>query len=142
MTAQAGRLVLISIGGERIAACRSKSFKLANEPIDITSDDDAAWRTLLSGQVGSRTVEISVEGVWKNAAGDATVTRPEGILDAILADNPTLVTVAVEIPDAANTYGGSFMITAFDCSAPHDAETTFSATLTSSGPFEPTVVSA
>jgi TP901-1 family phage major tail protein len=139
MSAQAGRLVLLNIGGDRVAACRAKSFKIANEPIDITTDDDNAWRQLLDGAVGSRTVEISVEGVWK--AVSANLYRPEDILDAVLAGTPALVDAEVIVPGALNSYGGQFMITSFDFSAPHDDASTFSATLTSSGAFAPTPVS-
>jgi predicted secreted protein len=69
MTAQVGRAVLLQIlvGTEytTIAALISKSLTLNKEPVDITSDDDAGWRTLLEDIDGTKSVDIACEGILK-----------------------------------------------------------------------------
>ncbi len=45
-----------------VAGIRTKSFTIGNEPIDVTTDDSNAWRTLLA-EPGNRTVDVSGSGV-------------------------------------------------------------------------------
>lgn len=52
MTASAGRQITVHFGGnsptDLLAGVREKGVELNGEPIDITSDDDDGWRTLLT----------------------------------------------------------------------------------------------
>lgn len=45
-----------------VAGIRTKSFTIGNEPVDTTTDDSNAWRTLLA-EPGSRTVDVTGSGV-------------------------------------------------------------------------------
>ena len=65
MTASVGRNVTLTWGGAGIAGVKEKSFTLNNEPIDITSDDDGGWRTILD-EPGQKQVELKVSGVTKD----------------------------------------------------------------------------
>jgi len=65
MTAGVGRNVILSWGGAGIAGVKEKTLTLNNEPIDITSDDDAGWRNILAIP-GQKQVEIKVSGVTKD----------------------------------------------------------------------------
>jgi predicted secreted protein len=65
MTAGVGRNVTLTWGGAGIAGVKEKSFTLNNEPIDITSDDDGGWRTILDTP-GQKQVELKVSGVTKD----------------------------------------------------------------------------
>ena len=65
MTASIGRNVTLTWGGAGIAGVKEKSFTLNNEPIDITSDDDGGWRTILD-EPGQKQVDLKVSGVTKD----------------------------------------------------------------------------
>jgi predicted secreted protein len=65
MTAGVGRNVVLTWGGTGISGVKEKTFSLNNEPIDITSDDDAGWRNIL-GTPGQKQVELKVSGVTKD----------------------------------------------------------------------------
>ena len=65
MTAGVGRNVTLTWGGSGISGVKEKSLSLNNEPIDITSDDDAGWRNIL-GTPGQKQVELKVSGVTKD----------------------------------------------------------------------------
>lgn len=126
MTALAGRKVIVSLDGTPIAACRSKTITINKEAIDITSDDDDAWRALLESDAGSKSVDIKAEGVSKNTA----------LMNTILNNN-SLVQITVDAPGLGN-YEGSFHITSLELGAAHDDAVKFSASFQSSGAFDAT----
>lgn len=45
-----------------VAGAKTENFTINNEPIDITDKDDAGVRTMLNS-IGTKSVDISVEGV-------------------------------------------------------------------------------
>lgn len=61
----AGRTIIVRQGGEQIAGIRTKTLTFEGEPIDVTSDENDGWRTLLS-TYGTRGLTASVEGVTKS----------------------------------------------------------------------------
>src|SRR6478609_2283295 len=61
----AGRTILVRQGGQIIAGIRTKTLTFEGEPIDVTSDENDGWRTLLS-VYGTRGLTASVEGVVKS----------------------------------------------------------------------------
>ena len=63
-----------------IAGARSKSITINNEPIDITSDDDLGFRTLLDDPA-VRSIDMSIEGV----------TKDDDLITAATASSPTLL---------------------------------------------------
>lgn len=126
MSALAGRKVIIEVDGDPVASCQTKTFTINKEPIDITTDDDDAWRTLLDGDPGSRSVEIKVDGIAKSTA----------LMNQIL-NNDALVVITVDMPGLGN-YSGSFAMTSLELGAPHDNAVKFSASFQSSGVFDAT----
>lgn len=48
-----------------VAGVRTKSFTVANEHVDVTSDDSNGYRTLLA-EPGNRTLDYSCSGVTEN----------------------------------------------------------------------------
>lgn len=126
MSALAGRKVIVSLDGSPIAACHTKTLTMNKEPIDITTGDDDAWRTLLSGDPASRTVEFKVDGIAKSTT----------LMNQIL-NNDELVTLTVDMPGLGN-YEGDFMMTTLELGAPHDNAVKFSASFVSSGIFDAT----
>lgn len=65
--AGASRDLLIKKGATRIAGINSKSMSIAKEAIDITTDEDNGYRTLLA-EAGTKTLDISFSGVTKDLA--------------------------------------------------------------------------
>lgn len=61
----ASRDLLIKKGATRLAGINSKSIDVANEPIDITTDEDNGFRLLLD-VAGSSALDISFSGVTKD----------------------------------------------------------------------------
>ena len=60
-----GRDAILTISGQPIAGVTTKGLSIANEAIDVTSDDSAGYRTLMA-QSGTSTLDLSVSGVVKN----------------------------------------------------------------------------
>lgn len=112
-----------------IAGCQSKTITINNEPIDITSDDDSGYRTLL-GTAGVRSVDISLEGVTKDAT----------LIAAASAASPTLLKSYEIVIDGVGTLAGSFYAVNVELGAPTGDATTFSMSLQSSGTFTWTAV--
>lgn len=124
MTAQVGRDATLSLvdGTEEtlIASLTSKEMSVADEPVDITSDDDAGWRKLLADTSGTRSVDISVEGILK--------TNQVGVL----IEGGDDIGLAFNIP-TVRKITGTFRVTAYSTGAPTAEGVTFSATFQSSG---------
>lgn len=90
----AGRTIIVRQGGEVIAGIRTKTLNFEGEPIDVTSDENDGWRTLLS-VYGTRGLTASVEGVVKShqlkvaalsqaVISELTLTWPDGF--EVIAD--------------------------------------------------------
>lgn len=124
MTAKAGRQVLLQIldGTEyvTIAALTSKELTFNKEAIDITSDDDSGWRTLLEDIDGMRSMDISCEGVLK--------TNQVGLLAEGMED----VGLQFVVP-GIRKYTGTFRVGSFSTSGETADKVTFAASFSSSG---------
>ncbi len=125
MAASKGRSLLIKRGSTVIAGVRSKGVAINNEPIDITSDDDLGYRTLLT-EAGTMSIDLSVEGVSK----DATLLT----LAAAGGTGLMLTNVTVEYPDGG-IIAGNFFLNSFENTGPYNEAVTFTASLQSSGAF-------
>lgn len=90
----AGRTIIVRQGGQVIAGIRTKTLNFEGEPIDVTSDENDGWRTLLS-VYGTRGITASVEGVVKShqlkiaalsqaVMSELTLTWPDGF--EVIAD--------------------------------------------------------
>ena len=112
-----------------IAGCRAKTISINNESIDITSDDDAGFRTLLSDPA-VRSVDISLEGVTKDTT----------LITAATASSPTLIVSYEVVFEGVGTLSGDFYFSNIELGAPYNEATTFSASLISTGTFTWTAV--
>lgn len=63
--AAASRDIIVNKGATRIAGITSKSVAIGKEAIDITTDEDNGYRTLLD-VAGTKTLDISFSGVLKD----------------------------------------------------------------------------
>ena len=127
MSALVGRKVFVRRTPSMIllaAGKRTKSITINNAPIDLTSDDDSGIRQLLETDSAEKSIDMSIEGVTKDA----------GFMDNIIAGSYT-EDLAIEI-DGIGTITGRFFIASFAISAPYNEAVTFTAEFQSSGAFE------
>lgn len=124
MAAAKGRLLQILKNGVSIAGVRTKGVAINGEPIDITSDDDGGYRTMLDDP-GTMSLDLSIEGV----------TKDDTLLAAIAAGaNLKLTDITINYPDGA-TMAGDFFLNSLEESGPYNEAVTFTASLQSSGAF-------
>ena len=124
MAASSGRELLIKKGASVIAGVRTKTVTINGEPIDVTTDDDSGFRTLLADPA-TRSIDLSVEGITKDAS-----------LRAIVAGaGPQLLTdITIEYPNG-DVISGDFYLVSVEESGEYQDAVTFTASLQSSGAF-------
>lgn len=131
MAANIGRNFKIKRGSTVIAGVQSKGAAFNGEPVDVTSDDDAGFRTLLN-EVGVESIDLSVEGV----------TKDNDLRSAALSGTSLMLTdVNLEWPNG-DTLSGNFFLSSLEETGPTQDALTFSATLQSSGEWTYTAASA
>jgi TP901-1 family phage major tail protein len=125
MAGHNGRSLTIDWDTTTIVGVRTRGVSVTNDYVDVTTDDDNGWRTLLANP-GLRAVEVTVGGI----------TNDEILLAAIMAANVAVEAVAINLPTGLATpgdLGGDFLISGFEQSADHDGACEFSVTLMSTG---------
>lgn len=111
--------------GTPLTGMRTKTITMNNEAIDITSDDDLGWRTLLGDDPALRSMDMSVEGVTK----DDTL-----IALAMTGGSGLISEYEMEFPGWGKVTG-DFHIGTVELGATYNEAVTFSATISSSGPL-------
>jgi TP901-1 family phage major tail protein len=137
MAAQKGRDLLLKVdatgGGsyQTVAGLRASQLSFNADAVDSTSQDSiGAWRELLAG-AGLKTAGLRGQGIFKDAASDATVRG--------YFFNGTIVNWQAVIPDFG-IIQGLFQITGLDFAGRHDGEVTFEIALESAGALTFTAV--
>ena len=137
MAAQKGRALLIKVGDgaeseafTTVAGLRSSTITLNDETVDITTKDNAPYRTLLAN-AGIQSLTISGSGVFTDAAVEETLRGYLG--------SATLKNFQVVIPDF-QTYEGEFQLTSLEYAGEYNGEVTYSLTLESSGQITATQI--
>lgn len=124
MAASAGRQVIINWGNTSpatiIGGVREKGVELGGEPIDITSDDDAGWRTLLA-LPSQNEVNISLSGV----------TKDDTLKTAWFSGDRT-EECSIEFADGS-IITGTFFLATYNETGTYNEAVTFEATIQSSG---------
>jgi predicted secreted protein len=124
MAAANGRELKILKNNVAIAGVRTKTVAINGDPIDITSDDDLGYRTMLD-EPGTFSIDLTVEGVTKDAE----------LRSIILTGATTKLTdISIEYPDGS-TIEGDFSLVSVEDSGEFADALTFSASLQSSGPW-------
>lgn len=108
-----------------IAGMQSRSLTINNEPVEITNDDTAPQRELLSG-AGTKTLSISGSGVFKD---DQAINLFEDLANAP-AENEEELRVEFENGD---WYQGTFHLSSFEYSGEYNGARMFSVTLENAG---------
>ena len=120
-----GRELTIDWSTAVLVGVQSRGITNTNEMVDVTTDDDSGWRTLLASP-GLKSVEVTVSGI----ASD------EVLLAEFYNASTTGETLDVNLPSSLATPGtlsGTFHLSAFEQNADHDGAYEFSATFMSSG---------
>lgn len=117
-----GRALTIDWASTTLVGVRSKGYTITNDHVDVTTDDDAGWRTLLAVP-GLRSVEVTVSGISSDQVLIAEMM--ESTVDA--------ETLTVQLPTTTGTLSGTFVCSSFEQTGEHDGPVEFSATFMSSG---------
>jgi TP901-1 family phage major tail protein len=117
-----GRALTIDWDAVTLVGVRTKSYTVTNDYVDVTTDDDDGWRTLLSDP-GLRSVEVTVGGI----------SSDQVLLAEMMKANITGEPLTVQLPTTTGTLGGTFLVSSFEQSGEHDGSVEFSATFMSSG---------
>jgi len=122
MAALSGRKLRLKRGSTAIAGARSDSITINNEPIDITSKDDAGWRTYLA-DAGVRSIDCEVQGVTIDSTFLAL---------AVGAGSALLEAYTVEVL-GIGSFSGNFYLASLALTGEQADAVTFTATIQSSG---------
>ena len=117
-----------------LVGVRTRGMTVTNDYVDVTTDDDSGWRTLLA-QPGLRSIEVTVGGI----------SSDEVLLADIMAANVAATTLQGALPSSLASPGnmsGSFLVSSFEKTAEHDGAVEFTATFMSTGVVTYTASSA
>jgi TP901-1 family phage major tail protein len=117
-----GRNLTIDWASTTLVGVRSKGYTIANDYVDVTTDDDGGWRTLLANP-GLRSVEVTVSGISSDQILIAEMM--EATVDS--------ETLTVQLPTTTGTLSGSFLCSSFEQTGEHDGAVEFTATFMSAG---------
>lgn len=130
MAAQLGRTLALQLDTtgsgsySTIASIRTKSLKISNEDVDVTTGDSAnQWRELLAN-AGVKSMEIAFAGLFDDGVYINLVNT--------LAIAGTIRNFKITHP-ALGTYLAPFQISNFELSGEYNGALEFTATLTSAG---------
>ena len=113
-----GRKIILEWDGDEILGVREKSLSLNGEPVNVTSDEDNGWQTLLD-EAGENNIEVSISGVTKSGR-----LRSDWLLQT--RTKPLTITY----PNG-DVISGSFFLATYSETGPYNDATTFEATLQS-----------
>lgn len=120
MAADLGRNIALTWGGVSIEGLRERGIAADGEPIDVTSDEDAGWQTLLATP-GQKSVTVSISGVTKS-----------GLLRDDWFANNRQKAVVITYPNGA-IISGTFHMANYRDTGPYNDAITFEAELRSTG---------
>ena len=110
-----------------IAGLRTRSFKINNNAVDVTTAESSnRWREML-GDVGQVELEIDAAGLYQKDA-------PGHLLPTLVASGASTVFQLVSASSSAGiTIVGSFIVTEYQASAAYNEAATFTVKLMSTG---------
>jgi TP901-1 family phage major tail protein len=110
-----------------IAGLRTRSFKINNNPVDVTTAESTGrWRELL-GDTGIVELEIDANGLYQKDA-------PGHLLPTLVASGASTVFQLVSASTSAGiTIVGSFVVSEYEASATYNEAATFTVKLLSTG---------
>ena len=118
-----GRDMVWTISGQPIAATTTKGISISNEPVDVTSDDSAGYRTLMA-QSGLSTLDLSLSGVVVNLE----------LMRSCITNESKIYPMVGTYTDGSTVTMDAFFSTYSD-TGEHSGAMTFDASLQSSGAY-------
>jgi len=109
-------------GPTALVGVRTRGYTVTNDYVDVTTDDDSGWRTLLANP-GLRSIEVTVGGI----------SSDQVLIADIMAANVAAKTLHIEFPITTGNLAGTFLVSSFEQSGEHDGAVEFSATFMSTG---------
>jgi TP901-1 family phage major tail protein len=119
-----GRALTIDWDAVTLVGVRTRGYTITNDYVDVTTDDDDGWRTLLSDP-GLRSMEVTVGGISSDQVLIAEIMK------ASITGEP----LSVGLPTTTGTLDGTFLLSSFEQTGEHDGAVEFSATFMSNGEF-------
>lgn len=120
MAGYVGRTVAFAWDGAPVLGVREKGLALNGEAIDVSSDEDSGWRTLLATP-GQNEVNVSLSGV----------TKDRRLRDAWFSGNRTK-TATLTYPDGS-ILSATFYLANYNENNPYNEAVTFDCELQSTG---------
>lgn len=110
-----------------IAGLRTRSFKINNNPVDVTTAESSGrWRELL-GDTGTVELEIDANGLYQKDA-------PGHLLPSLVVSGASTIFQLVSASTSAGiTIVGSFVVSEYEASATYNEAATFTVKLLSTG---------
>lgn len=124
-----GRKLTIDYSTTTLVGVRTRGFTVTNDYVDVTTDDDSGWRTLLADP-GLRSVEVTVGGITSDEVLLADIMVANVASDVVDANLPTGTAVGVTTPGKLS---GQWLISSYEQTGEHDGAVEFSATFMSTG---------
>ena len=117
-----GRALTIDWDSVTLVGVRTKGYTITNDYVDVTTDDDDGWRTLLADP-GLRSVEVTAGGI----------SSDQVLIAEMMKANITGEPLTIQLPTTTGTLAGTFLVSSFEQSGEHDGAVEFSATFMSNG---------
>jgi TP901-1 family phage major tail protein len=117
-----GRALTIDWDSVTLVGVRTKGYTITNDYVDVTTDDDAGWRTLLANP-GIRSVEVTVGGI----------SSDQVLIAEVMKANITGEPLTIQLPTTTGTLAGTFLCSDFEQTGEHDGAVEFSAKFMSTG---------
>jgi len=124
-----GRALTIDYSTTTLVGVRTRGFTVTNDYVDVTTDDDSGWRTLLADP-GLRSIEVTVGGITQDEILLADMMAASVATDTVDANLPTGTANGVV---TAGKLSGSFLISSYEQTGEHDGSAEFTATFMSTG---------
>ena len=128
MAGDNGRLMTVDFDSTTLVGIRTRGFTVNSEPVDVTTDDDSGWRTLIA-EPGLRSVEIPIAGITSDEILIAKIMET-GTFSIDTADVLLATGVGATTPGKLS---GAFFLSSLEYTGEHDGAVEFSGTLMSSG---------
>lgn len=117
-----GRALTIDWDSVTLVGVRTKGYTVTNDYVDVTTDDDDGWRTLLADP-GVRSVEATVGGI----------SSDQVILAEIMKANISGEPLTIQLPTTTGTLAGTFLCSSYEQVGETDGAVEFTAAFMSSG---------
>ena len=118
-----GRNLTIDWDTVTLVGVRTKGYTITNDYVDVTTDDDDGWQTLLADP-GLRSVEVTAGGI----------SSDQVLLAEMMKSNITGEPLTIQLPTTTGTLAGTFFVSSFEQTGEHDGAVEFTASFMSSGP--------